>query len=246
MGIENLSIKYHQLGLVANVELAEPGDNNKAWQRFLPTGPVALLPLSDSMSSIVWTTTPEHAKQLIHMEPLKFVDALNEAFYKRYPRNQVVDEMMRNLESLLGTTMGGMGHLPPAIKGVQEKSRAAFPLSLGHAHTYVGQGVCLIGDAAHRVHPLAGQGANLGFGDIECLTHVLSKAVYNGAKLGSIEHLNKYQKERLMKNLPMMFGVHGLQRLYTTDCSPIVALRSVGLRLTNALPPLKVIFKKKI
>lgn len=113
---------------------------------------------------------------------------------------------MKGVESLLGNTTGGLRQLPPSVKSVQDKSRAIFPLGFGHAASYVSEGTALIGykeiifscleffflfsfliqisDAAHRVHPLAGQGVNLGFGDVKCLTEILSKAAYSGASLG--------------------------------------------------------------
>lgn len=82
MGIENISTSYRQMGIVANLELneEETAGNTVAWQRFLPTGPLAMLPLTDNLSSLVWTTNYDHAKQLLRMSPAEFVDALNHAF----------------------------------------------------------------------------------------------------------------------------------------------------------------------
>lgn len=119
-------------------------------------------------------------------------------------------------------------------------SRAAFPLGMGHAASYISEGVALIGDAAHRVHPLAGQGVNLGFGDVVCLTELLGDVVYNGGSIGDINSLLKYERTQLQKNVPIILGVHGLQRLYCSNFGPLVVARGIGLNLTNSLPPLKV------
>lgn len=242
MASTNVSIPYNQMGVVATVSLAEAGANDTAWQRFLPTGPVALLPLTDTLSSLVWSTTVDEAKKLVKLEPHEFIDALNEAYYKQYRQDELVKAAMQGVESILGTTLGGGAQYPPRVTGVIEKSRAAFPLGFGHVSQYVTHGAAIIGDAAHRIHPLAGQGVNLGFGDVKCLTEILGEAAYRGANIGELSHLLSYERERLCQNLPVMVGVHGLQRLYGTDFPPLVALRSVGLRITNALPPLKKIF----
>lgn len=147
---------------------------------------------------------------------------------------------MKSLEAFLGSGLQTIKQLPPKITAVQEKTRAAFPLTFGHASTYVSEGVAIIGDAAHRIHPLAGQGANLGFGDVQSLTEVLGKAVYNGSSLSDVTYLLEYEKSRLMANVPLLLGCHGLHHLYGNECSPIVLARSIGLRITDSIPPLKV------
>lgn len=90
------------------------------------------------------------------------------------------------------------------------------------------------------MHPLAGQGVNLGFGDVQCLADILAEANYSGLGLNNLSQLVKYEQERLKHNVPVLLTTHGLQRLYTTDFPPIVGLRSIGLTVTNALPPVKV------
>lgn len=245
IGGHHISLSYEQMGVVATIELSDANGNCTAWQRFLPTGPVALLPLTNSLSSLVWTTTKDHAKQLIAIEPQEFIDALNEAFYKTYNKDSLVTATMDTLKSILGNNMGESPQFPPKVTGVVKKSRAAFPLGFSHVSTYVTRGATVIGDAAHRIHPMAGQGVNLGFGDIKCLTEVLSAAAYRGANLGELKHLMQYEKERLVQNLPVMFGVHGMQRLYNTEIPIIVTLRSIGLQLTHGIPQLKSFFMKR-
>ncbi|CAG9813071.1 unnamed protein product [Phaedon cochleariae] len=94
-------------------------------------------------------------------------------------------------------------------------------------------------DAAHRIHPLAGQGVNLGFGDVICLNEILGKAAYSGSKLNNLSYLKEYETERQRHNVPTMLAVEGLYRLYNTDFTPIVLLRSLGLQATHVLNPLK-------
>lgn len=235
------------MGVVATLELnaEEAAGNTVAWQRFLPSGPVALLPLTDTLSSLVWSTSVEHAKELLKMEPENFVDALNEAYVKSYNSNSVVDNLMKTVESVLALNKNKIQQLPPRVIKLQEGSRGAFPLGFGHASSYVCGGAALIGDAAHRVHPLAGQGVNLGFGDVLTLTDVLAEALYNGSSLDNLQYLLKYEQQCLKANVPILVGVHALQNLYCTDFPPFVLARSLGLKITNLSPPLKQFFMNK-
>ncbi|XP_076047850.1 ubiquinone biosynthesis protein COQ6, mitochondrial isoform X2 [Oratosquilla oratoria] len=243
LGTKYLTWEYDQIGIVATVELSEPCENTVAWQRFLPTGPVALLPLSDTKSSLVWSTTKTKAKDLLDSSEDDFIDELNRALWDENELNQSVENLhgrwMDMLEAVFPGGTGDSRQLPPSIKAIVPNSRAGFPLGLGHALHYVGPRVALIGDAAHRVHPLAGQGVNLGFGDVACLTQTLEEAVLEGGDIGDELHLFKYESERQKKNLALMASVDGLYRLYTTKLTPIVLLRSLGLSAVNAFTPLK-------
>lgn len=246
MGVDNFSLNYKQFGVVATLELNadEAAGNTVAWQRFLPSGPVALLPLSENQSSLVWSTSIEHAKELLKMTPNDFVNALNEAFVKQYPSNPFVTNILKTVDKLLSNG-NKIQQLPPTVTNVQENSRAAFPLGFGHASSYVCSGAVLVGDAAHRIHPLAGQGVNLGFGDVVKLTEVLSASVYDGCELGNLNYLLKYEQERLKANLPIMLGVHTIQKLYCNDFAPIVLMRSLGTKITNSAHPIKTFLMQK-
>jgi ubiquinone biosynthesis monooxygenase Coq6 len=242
MGIKYLSWNYNQMGVVATLKLSEPTENVVAWQRFLPTGPVALLPLTDCLSSLVWSTSIEHAKELLSLSNESFVDSLNDALREQFPRDKIVDTATQKFNDLLEAAFersNAVRQLHPSISTVEEGSRAAFPLGFGHATQYVGKGVVLVGDAAHRVHPLAGQGVNLGFGDVKCLSELLCEAVFNGNSVGSLLHLLKYETLRQRHNLPTMLATDGLQKLYGTTLTPFVVLRSLGLQLTHILNPVK-------
>ncbi|XP_033105378.1 ubiquinone biosynthesis monooxygenase COQ6, mitochondrial-like [Anneissia japonica] len=240
--INHIGWDYDQSGVVATLMLSEPVENTVAWQRFLPSGPIAMLPLTDTLSSLVWSVGHDRAKALVSMPEDQFVDAVNSAFWKEYESHEVVYTVSNVVDSLLrfvkpeGT---GIRQLPPSIIGVSDGSRARFPLGLGHASYYVKPRLALIGDAAHRVHPLAGQGVNLGFGDVMSLTSILEEALSIGGDVGSMLHLCKYETERQRHIVPIMATIDGLKRLYSTDRPEVVLLRTVGLKLTNAIQPLK-------
>ncbi|GAB0088273.1 Ubiquinone biosynthesis monooxygenase COQ6, mitochondrial [Sergentomyia squamirostris] len=243
MNVNTFELPYNQFGVVATLELeSAPEGNVTAWQRFLPTGPVALLPLNDTHSSLVWSTTIDEAKKLLKMTPDEFVQELNEAYVKNYKTDDTLTSTLNTLKNCITPQSFEKKQNPPKVKAVLESSRAAFPLGFSHASAYVKTGVCLVGDAAHRIHPLAGQGVNLGFGDVKCLVSVLEDATSNGAMLGDLGYLLKYERERLTQNVPIMLGTHGIQKLYNTDFAPVVALRSLGLQVTQSIPLLKKLF----
>ncbi|KAJ8925743.1 hypothetical protein NQ315_009591 [Exocentrus adspersus] len=221
MKVNYLTWNYDQMGVVATLNLSE---------------------LTDSLSSLVWSTTPDHAKELLKMTEDQFVDAVNNAIWKNYGRSLVVDQATKTFDTLLrlmNCPSDTVRQFPPKIAKIEEGSRAAFPLGFGHAVNYIGKGVVLVGDAAHRIHPLAGQGVNLGFGDITCLNRVLGNTVHSGSKLDNLSYLKEYETERQRHNIPTMLAVEGLHRLYNSDFTPLVLLRSLGLQATHALSPLK-------
>ncbi|CAG2061865.1 unnamed protein product, partial [Timema podura] len=228
--------------------------------------------LTDELSSLVWSINSDEARRLLGLTNECFVDALNEALWKQYPRHPVVDTATRRLDSILDSLMlrsSAVRQLQPSVAEIEPDSRAAFPLAFGHSTRYVGAepyGVlhyltelaymlyCLTElycdilsnscttcyrDAAHRVHPLAGQGVNLGFGDVKCLTELLAESVYSGQNIGSKSPLLCYETSRQRHNVSTMLAIDGLQKLYSTEAAPIVVLRSLGLQLTHALAPLK-------
>ncbi|KAM9294213.1 ubiquinone biosynthesis monooxygenase COQ6, mitochondrial [Gastrophryne carolinensis] len=241
-GMKSVKWSYNHVAVVATLQLSEPTDNNVAWQRFLPSGPIALLPLSDTHSSLVWSTSPEQADELLKMDTENFVDSVNSAFWSTEHHSEFIstaNSLLHSAVSLLMPSGTSVRQLPPSVSGVCDKSRAAFPLGLAHTTEYVRHRVALIGDAAHRVHPLAGQGVNMGFGDVASLVHHLSGAAFDGKDLGSTQHLLAYETERQRHNIPLMAAIDLLKRLYNTKQPPVVLLRSLGLQATNAVLPLK-------
>lgn len=199
---------YDQHALVATVA-TEHSHRETAWQRFLPTGPLAFLPLHDGRSSIVWSTTPQHARQLLAEDDAAFCLQLELAF---------------------GGTLGRIG---------STSERAIFPLRLQYVDNYVQAGLALIGDAAHTVHPLAGQGVNLGILDAASLAEVLLAAQAQGRDIASLKVLRRYERWRKGHNLMMMAAMDGFKRLFGATWEPLRWARNAGLTLTNALPPVK-------
>ncbi|XP_066249097.1 ubiquinone biosynthesis monooxygenase COQ6, mitochondrial-like [Euwallacea similis] len=242
MEADYISWNYNQMGIVATLKLCEKIQNEIAWQRFLPNGPVALLPLTEQLSSLVWSTTPQEAKKLLSLPEDEFVDELNNAIWGTFSRPSLVAGATSAFDALLSAfncSSDKTRQCPPKIQAIQVRSRAAFPLGFGHSSQYIRKGVALVGDAAHRIHPLAGQGVNLGFGDIACLNQVLSDAVYSGSTVNDLNYLKTYESQRQKHNVPTMLAVEGLHRLYNTDFIPVVLLRSLGLQATHALESLK-------
>jgi 2-octaprenylphenol hydroxylase len=198
---------YEQTALVANVRTAAP-HRNTAWQRFLPGGPLAFLPLTDGASSIVWSLPSARAAEL---------------------RAATDAELAAALEKASGGVLGAL-----ELAG----GRAAFPLRALHAWRYTQTRVALLGDAAHTVHPLAGQGMNLGLLDAACFAAVFEDAVVRGEDPGDARVLRRYERERKSDNLQMLAALDGLQRLFTLPSS-IAPWRAAGLGLVDRAGPLK-------
>ncbi|PCJ35404.1 MAG: 2-octaprenyl-3-methyl-6-methoxy-1,4-benzoquinol hydroxylase [Cellvibrionales bacterium] len=217
MGFELRTWGYEHTAITATIK-TEKSHGFTAQQWFTPSGPLAFLPLRSSAQehpadahyvSIVWSQTPERAKELM---------ALDEAAFCR--------ELTITSEGALGT-----------IASVSE--RVQFPLTQRHGVDYVQPGIALIGDAAHTIHPLAGQGVNLGFGDARVLTEELARALEHSGELGGLQTLKRYQRRRKPDNLAMMATMEGFKRLFERDELPVRLLRNIGMSGLNRLSPLK-------
>ncbi len=246
-GIESRGWDYERHGVVATLELEGDGwggDGLKtAYQRFLPSGPVAMLPLPGRCSTLVWSTTAEKAARLKSLSPGDFVATVNAAF-----RLSPVD-----LEFLLGQLSGQGDELgwrlqhtpldarlvPQTAVAVHDGTVASFPLRMRHADTYIGERVALVGDAAHTIHPLAGQGLNQGQGDVESLARTVKDAISHGQDIGTRLSLEPYGSERYAANHVLLGVCDKLHKLYSVGSGPLVPLRSIGLRALNAIGPLK-------
>jgi 2-octaprenylphenol hydroxylase len=203
---------YGHHALVASVE-TEHFHDATAYQRFMSTGPLAFLPLGSQgdrhYSSIVWSAEPELAQSLQQLSDREFCDALGQSFEHR-----------------LGQ-----------IRGVSP--RFSFPLRQRHAVEYVQPGIALIGDAAHTIHPLAGQGINLGLQDVAALSEELSRAAQRGGNIGSMAVLGRYQRRRKGENMLMMTAMDGFKRLFGGRQLPLRWLRNTGMRMVGQSAPLK-------
>jgi 2-octaprenylphenol hydroxylase len=180
-----------------------------ARQRFMPTGPLAFLPINDGSCSIVWSTLPAHADLLMKLDEPGFC---------------------RELEIASQNVLGGIAQVGP---------RGVFPLALRHADRYVSEGLALIGDAAHGIHPLAGQGVNLGLLDAAVLYDVLLDAGLRGRPLGGWATLRRYERARKGNNLEMLALMDLFKRVFSNDNRPLTLLRNLGLNLADASGPLK-------
>jgi len=240
LGCEDLSWDYDSMGVVATLELEDEVDNHTAFQRFLPTGPLALLPLSSKFTSLVWSLPTKQAKAKVGLPEDEFIQSLEKSLWSTSDHNHLVNSAAQGLDLLLqafSSQNQNFTELPPKIKGV--RNRACFPLGFLHSNRYVGPRTVLVGDAAHRVHPLAGQGVNLGFGDVDALTRIVDGCIRDGAGLGNRSYLLDYETARQRHNVPTMLTIDSLQKLYSTTFTPLVLARSLGLQLTNSLDPLK-------
>lgn len=208
--------EYGHTALVATV-YTEISHQQTAWQLFLPTGPLAFLPLDNPhYCSIVWSTSPEHAQQLQKLDKAEFCQQLTTAF-----------------ENKLGV-----------IQDVSE--RIIFPLKMRHVKNYVKSNIALIGDAAHTIHPLAGQGANLGIADAMCLTNVILTAKKNERSFSALHTLRKYERARKGDNTAMLAAMDGFKGLFASENSLLQSIRSFGLNITNRLTFLKKCFMRYV
>ncbi|KAK0731787.1 hypothetical protein B0H67DRAFT_474919 [Lasiosphaeris hirsuta] len=246
-GIEARGWDYGRHGVVATLELQGEGwggDQMKtAYQRFLPTGPVAMLPLPGNYSTLVWSTTPENASLLKRLPTKDFVALVNAAFRLRPTDLEFMHTQSKGQAEEYSWRMEhtpSHGKLiPQVVTGVQEGTIASFPLKMRHADTYIGERVALVGDAAHTIHPLAGQGLNQGQGDVQSLAKIIEYAVNHGQDIGARLSLEPYLAERYATNHVLMGVCDKLHKLYSVGSGPLVPLRSLGLNAVNVLGPLK-------
>merc|ERR1719376_1195663 len=241
-GRHYFSKDYHQMGVVGTLTFDREFDNDTAYQKFMKTGPIAILPLSSNKSSLVWTVPKEWSKPMTSsMTSQEFVAKLNEALNTSSSSpliegaNVMLGSIIRNFNMNSRITKPVK---PPPIASVD--NLAAFPLGSGLPERAASkEGTVLCGDAFHRIHPLAGQGVNLGFGDAEALVQALSEGVRMGRALGEYATLCNYETRRMRHNLPMMAAVDSLQKLYCTDNPFFVLARSLGLQVVNSNSTLK-------
>jgi 2-octaprenyl-6-methoxyphenol hydroxylase len=209
---------YGQDAIVATV-LHEKPHNGVAHEHFLPSGPFALLPMTDDgqgrhRSSLVWTEKRCAAAYFMGLKPEDFAA-----------------EMMRRFGDSLGRL---------ALEG----GRWRYPLSLQNAERYVAERLALVGDAAHGMHPIAGQGLNLGLRDVAALAEVLVEARRLGLDPGSAAVLARYQRWRRFDSGLLLAATDGLNRLFSNDLAPLRLARDLGLAAVDRLPPLKRLFMR--
>ncbi|KFK39724.1 hypothetical protein AALP_AA3G280100 [Arabis alpina] len=237
-GIKTTGWNYSQNAIICTVE--HTVENYTAWQRFLPNGPIALLPIGDKFSNIVWTMDPKEASDRKSMSEDDFIKAVNDALDYGYGPHPETSSR-GSLSWLTGdVTISAKERFETPPKVVKLSSeRMMFPLSLRHAKDYVSKRVALIGDSAHTVHPLAGQGVNLGFADASALSKAIAEGIALGTDIGEANLLKRYEAERKPANIAMMAVLDGIQKLYAVNFGPLNALRAAAFHGAHYISPLK-------
>jgi 2-octaprenylphenol hydroxylase len=214
-GIDVYRKDYVQRAIVTHVTTDKPHAAT-AWQRFLPDGPLAFLPLADGRSSVVWTNASAAAERRLALPETEFIAELEAA------------------------SAGVLGRLGPCTE------RLAFPLELKHAVRYTQPGVALIGDAAHAVHPLAGQGMNLGLKDAAVLAETIAAALVAGEYPGDEFVLRRYARAQKTHNVAMQLAFDGINELFGRRLPDwLRPLRGAGLTAVNHAPAAKRLLMRR-
>ncbi len=204
---------YHQQGIVAKIRTEQPHQFT-AWQRFLSSGPLALLPLENEECSIVWSVPMQLAEELTELTDADFAKRLASALQSRLGSVEVCSK------------------------------RHTFPLKSLRAESYVKDSIVLLGDAAHGVHPMAGQGANLGFGDVETLLSEIAELPADHPKL--YRALRRYERQQKLTNHTMDSFMTGLDEIFRSENVLLSSLRRIGLRTINKHDSLKSLFAQQV
>jgi 2-octaprenyl-6-methoxyphenol hydroxylase len=218
------TLPYDQTGIVCAISHAKP-HHNTALEHFLPSGPFAQLPMCASadaeaggtpnVSAIVWTERTPIARRMLTLDDTRFA---------------------REITRRLGDHLGEVHCIG---------RRWSYLLGAMHAHRYYDTRLAMIGDAAHTIHPIAGQGLNLGFRDVIALSDVLIDAWREGADPGAVDLLMRYQRRRRPDNLLMLTATDALDRLFSSD-NPVIRLaRDIGIAAVHRAPPLKRLFMRQ-
>ena len=252
--IESRGWSYNRWGNVATCKYKDTEFRfPTGWQRFLPTGTLAFLPLPNNWCSLVWAVPPEISNILGKLNDDQFTHMLNAAaklspeelqyLYKvadQHPA-ELIDEIRWRLEIFNHklSTPEQAEDFPLEIDYIAPNSRAKFPLKLSNADSYVEERVALVGDAAHTTNPLAGQGLNMGQADVKSLVETLERARSRGLDIGAKFALEPYWSERFLPNHVMLGIVDKIHKVYSTDFKPLVWARSLGVNALNSVPFVK-------
>lgn len=281
-GIASHGWDYNRHGVVATITVGgesttdtsdafdlfseEPLPNRAtAYQRFLPQlgGPIAILPLPNNLASLVWSTTPANATYLKSLPHVAQVSMINAAlrlsqtdltYLFSLPPSSPDSHTSELSWRLQHTPATPLRRAPPTITSVQENTMASFPLRFRHATSLTAPRVALVGDAAHTVHPLAGQGLNLGLADAASLSATIAYAVTHGMDIGDGMALERYAQERFGKGLLLAGGVDALNAMYQLGAGgegPVSRLlgqaRGLGMKILDGglVPGLKGLIMKQ-
>jgi 2-octaprenyl-6-methoxyphenol hydroxylase len=200
--------RYKQNALVCAIE-HEIDHKGLAWQYFLPSGPLAILPMTGNRSSIVWTEKTKDADAISLLDDNQYMEILN---------------------SRLGSFLG---------KSKLIGGRHSFPLELRIADRFIDDRLALIGDAAHSVHPIAGQGLNAGFKDVAVLAHVLQDSCQRGEDFGSLGVLKRYEEWRRFDSVQLAYSTDLFNRLFSNENEALQLIRNIGIKILDSIPAAK-------
>ena len=206
--IKKLGWRYKQNALVCAIE-HEIDHKGLAWQYFLPSGPLAILPMTGNRSSIVWTEKTNDADAISLLDDNQYMEILN---------------------SRLGSFLG---------KSKLIGGRHSFPLELRVADRFIDNRLALIGDAAHSVHPIAGQGLNAGFKDVAVLAHVLQDSCQRGEDFGSLGVLKRYEEWRRFDSVQLAYSTDLFNRLFSNENETLQLARNIGIKILDSIPAAK-------
>ncbi len=206
--------RYRQTGIVATVAHERP-HQGVAHEFFLPSGPFAILPMTENRSSLVWTEHEDTAPAYL---------ALEDAYF------------LGEIENRFGPHLGKVALAGP---------RWSYPLAFTLAQSFIAPRLALIGDAAHAIHPIAGQGYNLGVKDIAVLADVLLEARELGLDIGSLTVLQNYQRWRRFDSVALALGCDSLVRLFSNDFPPLRLARDIGMSAVGKIAPLRQLFMRQ-
>ncbi len=201
-------VDYKQTAIVCTLQ-HKHDHNGTAVELFLPSGPFAMLPMTNRRSSIVWSERTDLAKHFLNMPKAHFMAFLKERFGDWLGDIELVSQIY------------------------------SYPIHLVHAQRYYAKNLVLVGDAAHSIHPIAGQGLNLGLRDVACLAGLLAQHTKAGLRLDSELLLQTYQRQRLGDNIAIITATDQINRLFSNDCEPIRHARNAGLALVQMIPQLR-------
>ncbi|KAJ1726309.1 putative ubiquinone biosynthesis monooxygenase [Coemansia biformis] len=249
--IDTYGSDYSQYGLVATLCLEQL--NHTAFQRFLPSGPVALLPFPGGFANLVWSLDADLFQLLRTAPEGAFAGLVNAAFRLPPAELQYMYDMLRDgadeaaihaetawrLDVFAKSSAAATAQLPPRLAAISPKSRTSFPLRMRMVDSLIADRVALVGDAGHLVHPLAGQGLNMGLEDVRCLAAQLELAAAGGEDLGAPAVLERYSKQRYVRNLAMQGIINKVWHVFSARAPPVAALRSAAMDGLDRLPGIK-------
>ncbi len=228
--------RYSQTGIVCTVTHALPHEG-VAHEHFLPAGPFAVLPMVDDAhghrSSIVWTEREALAPSMMALDDERFSAEMTRRFGTSLGELRII-----------GEGPGQAAAVSASAAPVTRPGRWSYPLGVLHASRYIDERLALIGDAAHAIHPIAGQGLNLGLRDVAALAETVVDARRLGLDLGTGEPLERYARWRRVDNLLLIAATDSLNRLFANDIAPLRLARDLGLAAVDRMPAVKRYFMR--